>query len=191
MPHYQFVEESESLVPELQKQGQLGIDTEFMRERTYFAQLCLTQISTPHEIWCVDPLSGHPQDAFWKEMLTHDWVVHSARQDIEVIYQLAGAMPVSIFDTQVAAGLLGHPAQMGYATSRFTRPIPARTGPSGRCATNTSSTLLKTSSTCCQPAKSCQSGSKTRAGWAGHEKTRNGCSIRRFTISGTVRPSKD
>jgi ribonuclease D len=115
MPHYQFVEESDSLVPELQKQGQLGIDTEFMRERTYFAQLCLTQISTPDEIWCVDPLSGHPQDAFWKEMLTHDWVVHSARQDIEVIYQLSGAMPESIFDTQVAAGLLGHPAQMGYA----------------------------------------------------------------------------
>jgi ribonuclease D len=48
-------------------------------------------------------------------MLTHDWVVHSARQDIEVIYQLAGAMPESIFDTQVAAGLLGFPAQMGYA----------------------------------------------------------------------------
>ncbi len=115
MPHYQFVEESDSLVPELQKQGQLGVDTEFMRESTYFAQLCLTQISTPDEIWCVDPLSGQPQEAFWTEMLTHDWVVHSARQDIEVIYQMAGAMPASIFDTQVAAGLLGYPAQMGYA----------------------------------------------------------------------------
>jgi len=115
MPQYQFVEDSDSLVSELQKQEQIGVDTEFMRERTYFAQLCLTQISTPDEIWCVDPLSGHPQDAFWEEMLTHDWVVHSARQDIEVIYQLAGAMPVSIFDTQVAAGLLGFPAQMGYA----------------------------------------------------------------------------
>ena len=115
MPHYQFVEESDSLVPELQKQGQLGVDTEFMRERTYFAQLCLTQISTPDEIWCVDPLSGQPQEAFWTEMLIHDWVVHSARQDIEVIYQMTGAMPASIFDTQVAAGLLGYPAQMGYA----------------------------------------------------------------------------
>ena len=115
MPHYQFVEDSDSLVSELQQQEQIGVDTEFMRERTYFAQLCLTQISTPEEIWCVDPLSGHPQDAFWEEMLTHDWVVHSARQDIEVIYQLAGAMPESIFDTQVAAGLLGFPAQMGYA----------------------------------------------------------------------------
>jgi len=115
MPHYQFVENSDSLVSELQQQEQIGVDTEFMRERTYFAQLCLTQISTPDEIWCVDPLSDHPQDAFWKEMLTHDWVVHSARQDIEVIYQLAGAMPESIFDTQVAAGLLGFPAQVGYA----------------------------------------------------------------------------
>jgi ribonuclease D len=115
MPHYQFIEDSDSLVPKLQTQGQIGVDTEFMRERTYFAQLCLTQISTPDEIWCVDPLSGRPQDAFWQEMLKHDWVVHSARQDIEVIYQMAGTMPQSIFDTQVAAGLLGYPAQMGYA----------------------------------------------------------------------------
>ena len=115
MSDYQFVEESDSLLPALQSHGQLGVDTEFMRERTYFAQLCLVQISTRDQIWCVDPLSGHSQDDFWKEMLTHDWVLHSARQDIEVIYQTAGTMPTSIFDTQVAAGLLGHPAQMGYA----------------------------------------------------------------------------
>ena len=115
MTQYQFVEESDSLVPALQDLGQLGVDTEFMRERTYFAQLCLVQISTGGEIWCVDPLSGHPQDDFWQELLAHDWVLHSARQDIEVIYQTAGTMPASIFDTQVAAGLLGYPAQMGYA----------------------------------------------------------------------------
>lgn len=115
MPQYNFVDEPDSLVPELQRQGQIGIDTEFMRERTYYAQLCLTQIATADETWCVDPLAGHPQDAFWKEILTHDWVLHSARQDIEVIYQTAGAMPASIFDTQIAAGLLGFPAQMGYA----------------------------------------------------------------------------
>ena len=115
MPQYNFVDEPDSLVAELQRQGQIGIDTEFMRERTYYAQLCLTQIATADETWCVDPLAGHPQDAFWKEILTHDWVLHSARQDIEVIYQTAGAMPASIFDTQIAAGLLGFPAQMGYA----------------------------------------------------------------------------
>lgn len=115
MPHYHFVDEPDTLVPELQKQGQIGIDTEFMRERTYYAQLCLTQIATSGQTWCVDPLAGHTQDEFWREILKHDWVLHSARQDIEVIYQTAGAMPESIFDTQIAAGLLGFPAQMGYA----------------------------------------------------------------------------
>jgi ribonuclease D len=115
MPDFHYVEEPDSLIAELQQHGRVGVDTEFMRERTFFAQLCLTQIATPKGIWCVDPLSGHPQEGFWSELLRHDWVLHSARQDIEVVYQAAGAMPVSIFDTQVAAGLLGFPAQMGYA----------------------------------------------------------------------------
>ena len=115
MPHFHFVEEPDSLVDTLRVRGQLAIDTEFMRERTYYAQLCLTQIASDDDIWCVDPLSGHPQDGFWQELMTHDWVLHSARQDIEVIYQSAGAMPESIFDTQIAAALLGFPAQIGYA----------------------------------------------------------------------------
>ena len=93
MPQYQLIEDPDSLVPTLREQDLVGVDTEFMRERTYFAQLCLTQIAGRDEIWCVDPLSGHQQGAFWKELLSHEWVVHSARQDIEVIYQAAGAMP--------------------------------------------------------------------------------------------------
>ncbi|HSG98323.1 MAG TPA: ribonuclease D [Woeseiaceae bacterium] len=115
MPRFNFVEEPDSLVDALRSHGQLAVDTEFMRESTYYAQLCLTQISAGGEIWCVDPIAGHTQDAFWQELLSHDWVLHSARQDIEVIYQLTNKMPASIFDTQVAAGLLGLPAQVGYA----------------------------------------------------------------------------
>lgn len=115
MPRFHFVEEPDSLVDAVRGHEQLAIDTEFMRERTYYAQLCLTQVASRDDIWCVDPLSGHPQEAFWRELLARDWVLHSARQDIEVVYQSAGAMPTSIFDTQVAAGLLGFPAQMGYA----------------------------------------------------------------------------
>jgi ribonuclease D len=115
MPAFHLVDEPDSLVPELSAHGRIGVDTEFMRERTFFAQLCLAQVATPNEIWCIDPLGGYTQDAFWGELLRHDWVLHSARQDIEVIYQTAGAMPVSIFDTQVAAGLLGFPPQVGYA----------------------------------------------------------------------------
>ena len=115
MPRFHFVDEPNRLVDELRNLGRLAVDTEFMRERTYYAQLCLTQIASGTDIWCVDPLAGHPQDAFWEELLAHDWVLHSARQDIEVIYQTAGAMPTSIFDTQVAAALLGMPPQLGYA----------------------------------------------------------------------------
>ena len=115
MPRFHFVDEPNRLVDELRSLGRLAIDTEFMRERTYYAQLCLTQIASGTDIWCVDPLAGHPQDAFWGELLAHDWVLHSARQDIEVVYQTAGAMPTSIFDTQVAAALLGLPPQLGYA----------------------------------------------------------------------------
>jgi len=115
MPRFHFVDEPDSLVGALCQLGRVAIDTEFMREQTYFAQLCLTQIASEDDIWCVDPLGGHTQDVFWKELLGHDWVVHSARQDIEVVYQTAGSMPASIFDTQVAAALLGMPPQLGYA----------------------------------------------------------------------------
>jgi ribonuclease D len=115
MPHYHFVDNPDAIAGDLHDHEHLGIDTEFMRERTYFAQLCLLQIATTDQLYCVDPLVDVSQDAFWNELLAHDWVVHSARQDIEVVYQYARAMPASIFDTQVAAGLLGFPAQMGYA----------------------------------------------------------------------------
>ena len=89
MPQFHFVEEPDSLVGTLRAHELLAVDTEFMRERTYFAQLCLAQVGTENDIWCVDPLSGHSQDAFWQELLGHHWVLHSARQDIEVIFQTA------------------------------------------------------------------------------------------------------
>ncbi len=115
MPHYQLVDQPDTLAPALVQHEHLGVDTEFMREKTYFAQLCLLQIATPDEIYCVDPLTGTGQQDFWRRLLERDWVVHSARQDIEVVYQAAGRMPASLFDTQIAAALLGYPAQLGYA----------------------------------------------------------------------------
>lgn len=115
MPDYSFVDEPDTLVPCLKARQRLGVDTEFMREKTYFAQLCLVQVATADTIYCVDPLAASEQNEFWQALLARDWVVHSARQDIEVIWQTTGTMPTAIFDTQVAAGLLGYPAQMGYA----------------------------------------------------------------------------
>jgi len=98
MPHYRFVEQPDSLAPSLTAYGRVGVDTEFMREKTYFAQLCLVQIATSKDIYCVDPLTDSSKKTFWQELLASDWVVHSARQDIEVVYQTAGSMPASIFD---------------------------------------------------------------------------------------------
>ncbi|MGI9236074.1 MAG: ribonuclease D [Woeseiaceae bacterium] len=115
MPHYRLVDQPDMLASDLVNHDRVGVDTEFMREKTYFAQLCLVQVATNAEIYCVDPLTDSGKKKFWRELLRRDWVVHSARQDIEVVSQTAGSMPVSIFDTQVAAGLLGYPAQMGYA----------------------------------------------------------------------------
>ncbi|NQV85551.1 MAG: ribonuclease D [Woeseiaceae bacterium] len=115
MPDYLFVDHPDNISQNITGHAQLGVDTEFMREKTYFAQLCLVQISTREHIYCVDPLVSAGQAEFWRELLDNSWVVHSARQDIEVIYQTAGAMPRDIFDTQIAAGLVGMPAQVGYA----------------------------------------------------------------------------
>lgn len=94
----------------------IAVDTEFMREKTYFPQLCLVQIATPDHIACVDPLAlSHlgPLTA-----LLHDPAVlkvfHCASQDLEVLHQVTGAVPAPVFDTQVAASLLGYGEQVGY-----------------------------------------------------------------------------
>jgi len=116
MSDYTLVEQPDSICADLARHDRIGVDTEFMRERTFFAELSLVQISTGGNIFCVDPLAGRELQSFWETMVGRTWVVHSARQDIEVIYQTAERMPDSIFDTQIAAGLLGYAPQLGYAS---------------------------------------------------------------------------
>lgn len=115
MPEFELVAQPASLAQALGDCERAGVDTEFMREKTYFAELCLVQVATTGGIFCVDPLAGAPMAEFWGALLQTPWVLHSGRQDIEVVYQTAGSLPASVFDTQVAAGLLGHAPQMGYA----------------------------------------------------------------------------
>lgn len=114
MPAYTFVEQPDRIAPALQTHARIGLDTEFMRERTYFSQLCLLQVSANTDIYCVDPLADGDMAAFWSTLCGRTWIAHAARQDIEVIYQAAGRMPSGLFDTQVAAGLLGMQPQIGY-----------------------------------------------------------------------------
>ncbi len=115
MPEYTLVERVDTIAADLSGPDFIGVDTEFMREKTFFAELCLVQISTEDSIFCIDPLMAPDMQLFWDTVMETGWVAHSARQDIEVIYQAAERMPKRLFDTQIAAGLLGFAPQMGYA----------------------------------------------------------------------------
>jgi ribonuclease D len=122
MPDYRFVDLSvdQSLASLVSDSGRIGVDTEFMREKTYFSQLCLLQVATGSEIICADPLEIETADKadtenFWRELMNPTWILHSGRQDIEVVFQTSGQMPRELFDTQIAAAFLGYQPQMGYA----------------------------------------------------------------------------
>ncbi len=96
--------------------GWFALDTEFLREKTYYPKLCLLQIATPEGVACIDPLAldnlDPVLDIIFDAGITK--VMHSARQDMEIFYHLRGAAPATVFDTQIAALLLGYPDQIGY-----------------------------------------------------------------------------
>ena len=94
----------------------LALDTEFMREKTYRAELCLLQLAREGEAVCIDPLAL-PDLAPLAPVLTGGGtvkVMHAARQDLEVLLPAVGLVQ-PVFDTQIAAALAGFPAQIGYA----------------------------------------------------------------------------
>ena len=115
----------ETLIGELQNQPYVTVDTEFMRERTYWPVLCLIQIARPAEAddknaaAVIDPIAGDLDLApFFDLMVKPDVmkVFHAARQDIEIFHHLSGRVPCPIFDTQVAAMVCGFGDQVGYET---------------------------------------------------------------------------
>lgn len=95
----------------------LALDTEFLREKTYFAKLCLIQIEAGEHRACIDPLLIDDLSPFYVLLENPDIVkvFHAAHQDIEILLQESGKMPAPIFDTQIAASVLGYGDQMGYA----------------------------------------------------------------------------
>ena len=94
----------------------LAVDTEFVRESTYRARLCLLQLSDGERIACIDTLALGGPGPFADLLLDPrvGKVFHAARQDLEVLNEHLGAVPWPVWDTQVAAAMLGHPDQVGY-----------------------------------------------------------------------------
>jgi ribonuclease D len=99
------------------------LDTEFLRERTYYARLCLLQMAIPGEgddtAVLVDPVAGNLSLEPLYDLFRNRDVVkvfHAARQDLEIFFVDAGVFPEPLFDTQVAAMVCGFGEQVGYET---------------------------------------------------------------------------
>lgn len=97
----------------------IGVDTEFVRERTWLADLGLVQVSEGTRVWLIDPLKIGSLQAF-SGLLEHiDTVkiLHAASEDLGVLLNATGTGPTPLFDTQIACALLGQSLQMGYHTT--------------------------------------------------------------------------
>lgn len=106
----------ENTVGDLLDCDHVGIDTEFVRERTWRADLGLVQLSDGRRVWLVDPLacgSLEPLAALFKDPHSVK-ILHAPSEDLDVLLYATGAVPEPLFDTQIACAMLGQSLQMGY-----------------------------------------------------------------------------
>jgi ribonuclease D len=110
-------DELPALARTLQSHAWVGVDTEFLRERTFFPKLCLLQLAAGGQIWCVDTLRIGSLDPLMPVLTAAAArkVIHAARQDLEAVYLTSKRVMSPVFDTQVAAGCIGLKPQIGYA----------------------------------------------------------------------------
>jgi ribonuclease D len=94
----------------------VALDTEFVREKTYYPQLALVQLAVPGEILLIDPLVSGMAEVLKPWLLNPDVckIIHSPSEDLQAFSRGVGAVPVNIFDTQAAAALCGMGAGLGY-----------------------------------------------------------------------------
>ena len=100
----------ESFAQRAQTASILAIDTEFLREKTYYAKLCLLQLATEDEVALIDPFKIRSLDPLLP-LFQNSAIVklfHAASQDLDILYHETGVLPAPIFDTQIAAALLGY-----------------------------------------------------------------------------------
>lgn len=101
----------------LAKHPFVTVDTEFLRETTYYPRLCLIQLASPDEAVLVDPLAPDLDLAPFFGLMVDEAIVkvfHAARQDLEIVWMLGRVLPVPLFDTQVAAMVCGYGDSVGY-----------------------------------------------------------------------------
>jgi ribonuclease D len=107
------------LCVELAREPFVALDTEFMRDRTYWPKLCLVQLGGTARQVAVDPLAPGIDLAPLLALMADPSVIkvfHAARQDIEIFHHLTGQVPLPLFDTQLAAMVCGYGEEVGYET---------------------------------------------------------------------------
>jgi ribonuclease D len=127
-------EEIAELCEELAHEPFVALDTEFMRDRTYWPKLCLVQIAGQNRFAAIDPMAPGIDLAPLFALMANPAVVkvfHACRQDVEIFYHLSGAIPTPLFDTQLAAMVCGYGEEVGYETL-VTRVAKARIDKSSR-----------------------------------------------------------
>ena len=117
--NYQFIDTDKSLIELCQKWSscqRLGVDTEFVRTRTYYARLGLVQVSDGDQYFLIDPLGINDLaplfDIFANKKILK--ILHSCSEDLEIFARLAGCAPAPLYDTQLAAALCGLGPSLGY-----------------------------------------------------------------------------
>ena len=110
-------DELPGLASAMAAQTAVGVDTEFLRERTFFPKLCLLQLSVGSRIYCVDTLKVGSLEALMPALTAPHTrkLIHAARQDLEALYLSSKQVLTPVFDTQIAAACVGLKPQMGYA----------------------------------------------------------------------------
>jgi ribonuclease D len=110
-------DELPALARSLEAHSSICVDTEFLRERTFFPKLCLLQIEAGGHIWCVDTLCVASLDILVPALTAAQTrkIIHAARQDLEAFYLTTKRVISPVFDTQIAAGCIGMKPQVGYA----------------------------------------------------------------------------
>ncbi len=119
-PAVEFIDRTQDLLAladRIQGNPWLAMDTEFIRTQTFFPKLCLVQVATNDVLACIDPLAIADLTPLVPVLCDPQTVkvLHAAEQDIEAIVHQLGLAPTPVFDTQLAAAVLGHGDQPGYA----------------------------------------------------------------------------
>ena len=106
-----------ALCDRLSKSDYVTVDTEFLRDKTYYSKLCLIQIADDNEYHAIDTLAGGLDLAPFYDLMTNEKVVkvfHAAKQDIEIFVNQANVVPKPLFDSQIAAMVCGFGDSIGY-----------------------------------------------------------------------------